>query len=302
MTDAEYMSHFSLWAISKAPLLIGCDVRNVSQATLAILTNSEVIAVNQDPLGKQGKKVAFQSSQSPNITADVIVTNCSSSSALLTPKRFQWVYNEQDGSIRSSLNGLCLSIENCNTVDPANIVITQCRIGDPQAQCQGKNQQWTYNTADQTITSRMDGKWYVSQNTFHTMKYRIFSLDVYLFDGPNVDAYTCNKGANQAWIWNPTDGTLISKQNNECLTSKPQLEVWAGPLVNGSQAVVLLNRVDSGSEPITVQWTDIGFPVDRSAVVRDLWEKKDLGAFTGNYTSPNINAHSVMMLKITPST
>jgi hypothetical protein len=63
MTDVEYVSHFSLWAISKAPFLIGCDVRNMSAATLATPTNPEVIAVNQDPLRVQGKKVAVQSSQ-----------------------------------------------------------------------------------------------------------------------------------------------------------------------------------------------------------------------------------------------
>ncbi len=130
---------------------------------------------------------------------------------------------------------------------------------------------------------------------------RFYSLDVWDFNGPNVDAYTCNKGDNQAWIWNESDGTLISKQNNECLTTKGQLEIWAGPLSDGSQAVVLLNRVDSGSEPITVQWSDIGFPPDHSALVRDLWAHKDLGTFTGNYTSPNIDHHSSMMLKITPT-
>ena len=82
---------------------------------------------------------------------------------------------------------------------------------------------------------------------------------------------------------------------------KAELEVWAGPLVDGSQAVVLLNRANFGSEPITVKWTDIGFPADHVALVRDLWAGKDLGSFTGNYTSPNIDHHSVMMLKITLS-
>ena len=122
---------------------------------------------------------------------------------------------------------------------------------------------------------------------------------MYDFNGPNVDAYTCNTGANQAWTWSSTDGTVVSKQNNECLTLQPDLEVWAGPLTDGSQAVVLLNRVDSGSEPITVQWSDIDFPADHSAVVRDLWTHQDIGTFTGNYTSPNIDHHSAMMLKIT---
>ena len=57
MTTTEDQSHFSLWCLIKAPLLIGCDVRNLSNDTFRILTNSEVIAVNQDPLGIQGTKV-----------------------------------------------------------------------------------------------------------------------------------------------------------------------------------------------------------------------------------------------------
>jgi alpha-galactosidase len=52
---------------------------------------------------------------------------------------------------------------------------------------------------------------------------------------------------------------------------------------------------------MTVKWTDIGFPTDHAAVVRDLWARKDIGTFTGTYTSPNIDHHSVMMLKITLS-
>ncbi|GAB2229913.1 hypothetical protein Drorol1_Dr00014169 [Drosera rotundifolia] len=57
MTYEEYMVHFSIWAISKAPLLIGCDVRNMTKETMSIISNSEVIAVNQDPMGVQGRKV-----------------------------------------------------------------------------------------------------------------------------------------------------------------------------------------------------------------------------------------------------
>ncbi|KAJ1384720.1 Glycosyl hydrolase, all-beta [Sesbania bispinosa] len=59
MTYQEYRAHFSIWALAKAPLLIGCDVRNMTAETLEILSNKEVIAVNQDPLGVQGRKVQF---------------------------------------------------------------------------------------------------------------------------------------------------------------------------------------------------------------------------------------------------
>jgi hypothetical protein len=157
MTDAEYVSHFSLWAITKAPLIIGCDVTKMSAATLATLTNREAIAVNQDSLGVQGKKVAIIQSQLPNTSSEVIVTNCSASN--IDPRRHQWTYNAQDGSIRSVYNGKCLSIDQCSVRRETYIVLNDCQIGVPQAQCQGKNQQWIVDTMNQTIVSRMAGYW-----------------------------------------------------------------------------------------------------------------------------------------------
>src|SRR5438094_547694 len=57
MTDDEYRAHFSLWAIMAAPLMAGNDVRSMSAATRDILTNPELIAVDQDSLGVQGMLV-----------------------------------------------------------------------------------------------------------------------------------------------------------------------------------------------------------------------------------------------------
>jgi alpha-galactosidase len=57
LTATEQRSHFSLWAIMAAPLLIGTDLRRASQQTIDILTNRDVIAVDQDPLGQQGTLV-----------------------------------------------------------------------------------------------------------------------------------------------------------------------------------------------------------------------------------------------------
>jgi alpha-galactosidase len=54
MTTTEYTSHFSLWAIMAAPLIAGNDLTNMTEATKDILTNKEVIAVDQDSLGIQG--------------------------------------------------------------------------------------------------------------------------------------------------------------------------------------------------------------------------------------------------------
>ena len=50
--DEQYL-HFSLWSLFSAPLLIGCDMEKLDAFTLNLLTNDDVIDVNQDPLGKQ---------------------------------------------------------------------------------------------------------------------------------------------------------------------------------------------------------------------------------------------------------
>jgi len=57
MSYDQYRAHMSLWSIAKAPLIIGCDMRNVSSQTRELLLNKEVIAINQDPLGYQGRRV-----------------------------------------------------------------------------------------------------------------------------------------------------------------------------------------------------------------------------------------------------
>ena len=57
MTGTEYRSHFSLWCLLSAPLMAGNDLRTMSGEIKEILTNREVIAVDQDPLGLQGRRV-----------------------------------------------------------------------------------------------------------------------------------------------------------------------------------------------------------------------------------------------------
>jgi alpha-galactosidase len=54
LTETEQRAHFSLWAMLAAPLLAGNDVRSMDEGTRAILTNRDVIAVDQDPLVLQG--------------------------------------------------------------------------------------------------------------------------------------------------------------------------------------------------------------------------------------------------------
>jgi alpha-galactosidase len=138
MTDTEYRSHFSLWAILAAPLIAGNDLRDMRPEIRDILTNQEVIAVDQDLLGSEGKRVQ--------------------------------------------------------------------KNGD--------------------------------------------------------------------------------------------LEVWAKQMKDGSRAVVLFNRATTDRK-ITVNWEDLGYPNHLEAAVRDLWQKKDLGRFTGKF-SASVLPHGVVMITVKP--
>lgn len=56
-TPEQYRSHMSLWAMMASPLLSGSDARNMDEATITTLTNFGIIEINQDALGKQGKRI-----------------------------------------------------------------------------------------------------------------------------------------------------------------------------------------------------------------------------------------------------
>jgi alpha-galactosidase len=139
LNDTEARAHFSMWCILAAPLMAGNDIRSMSPAIREILTNKELIAVNQDPLGVQGRRVK--------------------------------------------------------------------RDGD--------------------------------------------------------------------------------------------LEVWSKQLGDGGRAVALLNRGEAPSQ-ITVSWTDVGYPQSLSITVRDLWEKKDLGAMKGSY-SATVPVHGAVVVRLMPA-
>jgi len=62
LTPDEQYTHISLWCLLSAPLLIGCDISNMDDFTLNLLTNDEVIAVDQDVLGKQAQQMVANNS------------------------------------------------------------------------------------------------------------------------------------------------------------------------------------------------------------------------------------------------
>jgi alpha-galactosidase len=60
LTQDEQVTHITLWSLLAAPLLVGCDLTKLDPFTIDLLCNDEVIDVDQDPLGKQAKRVSQQ--------------------------------------------------------------------------------------------------------------------------------------------------------------------------------------------------------------------------------------------------
>jgi alpha-galactosidase len=75
------------------------------------------------------------------------------------------------------------------------------------------------------------------------------------------------------------------------------LEIWSKPMSGANtRAVALLNRTGAATS-ITVQWSALGIPTG-AATVRDLWNQKDLGSFTGSYAASSVPSHGAVVLKV----
>jgi alpha-galactosidase len=283
MTLEEYKTHFSLWAISKAPLLIGCDINTMTKEIYDILTNKEVIAINQDPLGKQGRKVwskTFKYVKKTDLSADPTPLEISECDGRDEQK---WYFKE-DGSIRNEEGDLCIEIPGCKNERIVQLSTAPCHVGNKSYCEESRNQEWYYNKTSKTITSKMNG----------------FCIEVESYSGPVVEANKCNGGHHQAWSRDEELSNLIYLENL-CITPENMddiIEVWAGELENGDYAVLLLNRC-LVERKIEASWKDIGLKEGTTAKVRDLWLHSDLGRFTDSL-SLYIGPHSSRFLRITP--
>ncbi len=63
LTPVEQYSHISLWSLWSAPIIIGCPPERLDEFTLSLLSNDEVIEIDQDPLGMQAKSVIVENGE-----------------------------------------------------------------------------------------------------------------------------------------------------------------------------------------------------------------------------------------------
>ena len=93
------------------------------------------------------------------------------------------------------------------------------------------------------------------------------------------------------------DQDVLGKQGHRA-RKDGDLEVWVREIAGGNRAVVLLNR-GKDTQTIAVNWEELGYPNHLSATLRDLWEKKDLGKFSGKF-SAQVPSHGVVMITVKP--
>ncbi len=109
LTNTESRSHFSMWAILAAPLMAGNDIRSMNKDIREILTNKEVVAVDQDPLGVQGRRVKREGSlevwskQMADGSRAVALLNRGSSEAEI---KLDWTDIGYPDSLKASLRDL----------------------------------------------------------------------------------------------------------------------------------------------------------------------------------------------------
>ncbi len=74
-TDTEYKLQFSLWCMFAAPLMLGCDVRNINDVTLKLVTNKHLLRINQDEEGRPPFIAQYESDNYRNVYARVLSDN-----------------------------------------------------------------------------------------------------------------------------------------------------------------------------------------------------------------------------------
>jgi alpha-galactosidase len=244
LSDTESQAHFSLWALLNAPLIAGNDLRTMSAATKAVLTNTEVIAVNQDWGGRQGNRIVDNGNTEvwtkpmANGSVAVVLLNRNSSTATVSTSASQiglgsassysvrdlWAHttSSTSGTISASVpaHGAAMYVVSGGSGNPGGSTFAlrgtasnRCLDITGGAQASGTLAEiWDcHGQANQTFTSTASGELRVYNNTK--------CLDVTgngTANGTAVEIWDCNGGANQQFTIN-TDGTVRAVGAGKCL-------------------------------------------------------------------------------------
>jgi hypothetical protein len=244
-TAAQNRSHLSLWAIAGAPLLAGNDLSTMSAQTKAILTNREVIAIDQDPLGRQGVRVAeagaglqvYSKVLNGSGRRAVVLLNRTGSAATITA-RFADLGLSATASVRDiwAASDLGTKTTGYTATVPAHEAVlltvtgtespgtgprTGVLVGRQSGRCLDINNSATANGTQAQIwdCNRQSNQSWTYTSTKQLVLYGNKCLDANnqgTTNGTTVVIWDCNGQTNQQWNLN-TDGTIRSVQSGLCV-------------------------------------------------------------------------------------
>ncbi|WP_305788081.1 glycoside hydrolase family 27 protein [Symbioplanes lichenis] len=238
MTDTEMRSHFALWAVLASPLIAGNDVRSMNEATRSILTNSRLIAINQDSLGLQAVQVSGDSSQrvlakrlangdiavalfnsggsTRTITTTAAAVGRSGSSFTLVDA-WTGATTTTSGTISASVpaHGTAVFRLSGGTTIPET---TSALVGSGSGRCLDVPQSTTANGTQPVVwdcSGAANQQWTSSGATLRALG-TCLDAPLNATAGAKAQLWDCNGGANQDWTFN-TNGTISNRQSGLCL-------------------------------------------------------------------------------------
>ena len=312
VSDIEGRSHFAIWCIMGAPLLIGTDVIHASNATLATLTATELIEVNQDH-GLNGAvqgvmldlpappDALLQMERDPEAATVSVVKECSGSNV-----QWEWL-DGVDGAVQIThkASGLLLTDPQCARASwPAPGRGPELTLAPPDAfSCGGKNQLFTLQP-NRTITSSVDGS---CLNVVGGGGGGGVNTAVQLFAFCDHE----HTFGRDVWVVDKESGTI--KSSYGCLSNESApapgpgpnhkgggtMQTWAKNMSDGTVAVALINLQDAAPSDLTLSFSSVG--LSGSVHVRDGWLRRDIGSFTGQYIAKAVPPHGSAFLRLTPA-
>ncbi|GAA4669962.1 glycoside hydrolase family 27 protein [Phytohabitans rumicis] len=239
LTDTEQRSHFALWSIMAAPLIAGNDIRAASAATLAILNNADLIAINQDSLAVQATQVSNDGTRrvlaKRLANGDVAValfnqggstTTISTTAAAIGKTGSSFTLRDLwTGATSSSTGAISASVPAHGTAvyrvsgggtstPPASFRLR----GEASGRCLDVNLGSSANGTQMLIWDCHTGA-----NQQYTQNGQALQVLGKCLDAPNnatagtrVQIWDCNGGANQRWTLN-SNGTISNAQTGLCL-------------------------------------------------------------------------------------
>ncbi|MCX4903522.1 ricin-type beta-trefoil lectin domain protein [Streptomyces sp. NBC_00878] len=244
MSFNQDRSHFSLWAQMAAPLIAGNDMRTASAATLSLYGNRDVIAVDQDSLGRQGTEISSSgglhvlTKQLANGDRSVLLFNENASAATISTSAtaaglpaassyrltnlWSKVVSSTSGNISARVPGHGSVMYRVSVGSGTSVGTTRRLVGASSNRCLDaydnqttpgtKIQIWDCGSgANQAATITAAGELRLYGGTQ--------CLDAYdnrTAPGTKVQLWSCTGGANQKWSLNP-DGTITGNQSGLCL-------------------------------------------------------------------------------------